>query len=184
MVENLTPTRRSTASCTIAGDAVASLFLAGLVVAQFASGLAAQASGSRLLYAMGRDTVLPRKIFGSLHPRFRTPAVNIVLTGAIGLIAVFLDLSTSTSFINFGAFVAFTAVNLSVIALFLRQRRAGHRPALLTHVIIPGTGALIDLWLLVNLETAALILGIIWLAAGVAVLAYSTRLFHRPPGSV
>ncbi len=68
-----------------------------------------------------------------------------------------------------------------MIALFLRQRRAGHRPAPLTHVIIPGIGALIDLWLLINLEPAALLLGVIWLTAGIAVLAHSTRLFRRPP---
>lgn len=165
---------------TIAGDFVASLLLAGLVVAQFSSGLAAQASAARLLYAMGRDAVLPRKLFGRLHPRFRTPVINIALTGAIGLVAVFLDVSTSTSFINFGAFIAFTAVNLSVIALFLRQRRAGVRSSPAT-VVIPAVGALIDLWLLINLEPAALTLGAIWLAAGVVYLAYLTRLFRRPP---
>ncbi len=165
---------------TIAGDAVASVFLAGLVVAQFASGLAAQASGSRLLYAMGRDAVLPRRVFGHLHPRFRTPVLNIVLTGAIGLIAVFLDVSTSTSFINFGAFVAFTAVNLSAIALFFRQRRSGHRSAPLPYVVIPVIGALIDSWLLINLEPAALILGSGWLVVGVVALACRTGLFRRP----
>lgn len=169
---------------TIAGDAVAALFLAGLVVAQFASGLAAQASGSRLLYAMGRDAVLPSGVFGYVHPRFRTPAVNIVLTGGIGLVAVLLDVSTSTSFINFGAFIAFTAVNLSVIALFLRRRRAGYHPALLSHVVIPGIGALVDLWLLVNLDPAALVLGSVWLAVGIAVLAYSTGLFRHPPPGI
>ncbi len=39
----------------------------GLVVAQFASGIAAQASTSRLLFAMGRDSVLPRR-----HLRLRS----------------------------------------------------------------------------------------------------------------
>ena len=109
---------------TIGGDLFSSVFLAGLVVAQFASGIAAQASTSRLLYAMGRDSVLPRRLFGYVHPRFRTPAFNILLTGVVGLIALRLDVATSTSFINFGAFTAFTFVNLSVIATYLRERRA------------------------------------------------------------
>ena len=56
-----------------------------MVLAQFTSGIAAQASASRLLYAMGRDSVLPRRLFGKLHPNFHTPVFNIVLTGAIVL---------------------------------------------------------------------------------------------------
>ncbi|GAA2788267.1 APC family permease [Saccharopolyspora taberi] len=165
----------------MAGDLAAAVLLAGLVIAQFASGLAAQASAARLLFAMGRDTVLPRRIFGFLHRRFRTPALNIALTGAVGLVALSLDVSTSTSFINFGAFTAFTAVNLSVIAMFIRQRNTGGRPAWWSHVLIPAAGTLIDLWLLINLDPAALTLGAIWLAAGIAYLAYRTSLFRKPP---
>jgi amino acid transporter len=126
---------------TIGGDVFSSVFLAGLVVAQFASGIAAQASASRLLYAMGRDSVLPRRVFGYLHPRYRTPALNILLTGVVGLIAVRMDVATSTSFINFGAFTAFTFVNVSVIATYLRRRRAGERPRRLTYVVAPAIGA-------------------------------------------
>ena len=71
---------------------------------------------------MGRDGVLPRPVFGYLHPSFRTPVFGILLIGIVGLIALFLDVATSTSFINFGAFTAFTFVNLSVIAHFVRHR--------------------------------------------------------------
>ena len=162
----------------VAGDLAAAMLLAGLVVAQFASGLAAQAGAARLLYAMGRDDVLPRRLFGRLHPKFRTPAVNIALTGVIGLGAMLLDVSTSTSFINFGAFVAFTSVNLSVLAMYLRRTE---RLSFWSYALVPGIGALIDLWLLVSLDPAALILGGSWLVLGIAYLAYRTRLFRRPP---
>jgi putrescine importer len=164
----------------IAGDLGTATLLAGLVIAQFASGLAAQASAARLLFAMGRDTVLPRALFGALHPRFRTPVANIVLTGCVGLVALVLDVSTSTSFVNFGAFTAFTAVNISVIALHIRNRREGRRQAWWT-LAIPAAGTLIDLWLLINLESTALVLGGIWLAAGVVYLAFRTRFFRTPP---
>ncbi|GHH87494.1 amino acid permease [Streptomyces sulfonofaciens] len=166
---------------TIGGDLFSSCFLAGLVVAQFASGIAAQASSSRLLFAMGRDSVLPRRFFGHVHPRFRTPARNILLTGAVGLVALKLDVATSTSFINFGAFTAFTFVNLSVIATFVRERRAGGRPNPLACVLVPLVGAAVDIWLLIHLDTAALVLGAVWLALGIVYLAYVTRLFRTPP---
>ena len=57
----------------IGGQLFGAVFLAGLVVAQFASGLAAQASASRLMYAMGRDSVLPKAVFGRLSAKFHTP---------------------------------------------------------------------------------------------------------------
>lgn len=162
---------------TIGGNLFASFFLAGLVVAQFASGIAAQASASRLMFAMGRDGVLPR-VFGKLQPRFATPVFGIVLTGLVGLVALSLDVSTSTSFINFGAFTAFTFVNVSVLATWLRDR-PGKR--VLTWVVFPVIGAVVDLWLLVNLDGIALVFGLVWLAIGVVVLAAITRGFRRPP---
>ncbi|MFH8572500.1 APC family permease [Streptomyces sp. NPDC017993] len=166
---------------TIGGDVFSSVFLAGLVVAQFASGIAAQASASRLLYAMGRDSVLPRRVFGYLHPRYRTPALNILLTGVVGLIAVRMDVATSTSFINFGAFTAFTFVNVSVIATYLKRRRAGERPHPLGYVVAPAIGAAVDVWLLVHLDGKALTLGAIWLALGIGYLAYLTKGFRAAP---
>lgn len=166
---------------TIGGDLFSAVFLAGLVVAQFASGIAAQASASRLLFAMGRDGALPRRFFARVHPRYRTPALNILLTGAIGLIALSLDVATSTSFINFGAFVAFTFVNVAVIATYLRMRREGDRPNPLTYLIAPTIGAAVDLYLLYNLDGTALTLGLIWLALGIIYLAYLARMFRDPP---
>ncbi|MFG1682459.1 APC family permease [Nonomuraea sp. NPDC049269] len=169
---------------TIGGSFFGAVFLAGLVVAQFTSGLAAQASTTRLLYAMGRDSVLPHRIFGYLHPRFRTPVFSILLTGLVGLIAVRMDVATSTSFINFGAFTAFTFVNLAVIALYLRERREGRRLGPVAYVVAPAIGAVIDLWLLTQLDGHAITLGLVWLAVGVVYLAYLTRLFRVPPPEI
>jgi amino acid transporter len=166
---------------TIGGDLFSAVFLAGLVVAQTASGIAAQASASRLLYAMGRDGALPKRFFGRIHPRFRTPALNVLLTGAIGMIALGMDVATSTSFINFGAFLAFTAVNVSVIATYLRNRRDGDRPNALAWVVAPAIGAAIDLWLLAHLDGKALILGSSWLVLGILYLTWLTRGFRVAP---
>jgi putrescine importer len=165
----------------IGGQLFGAVFLAGLVVAQFASGLAAQASASRLLYAMGRDAVLPRKVFGRLNARFHTPVVNLVLTGAVGLIALFLDVATSTSFINFGAFTAFTLVNLSVIFHFVRERRAGNRLNPVSYVAVPVVGAVVCAYLLSRLDSNAITLGLSWLVLGIIVLTVITRGFRTAP---
>ncbi|STR47849.1 putrescine importer [Klebsiella oxytoca] len=87
-------------------------------VTVLASGMAAHAGVSRLMYVMGRDGVFPTRFFGYVHPKWRTPAWNVLLVGAIALLAIKFDLVTATALINFGALVAFTFVNLSVISQF------------------------------------------------------------------
>ena len=42
-------------------------------------------------------------------------------------------------------------------------------------------GAVVDLYLLYNLDGRALTLGLIWLGLGVVYLAYLTRMFRVPP---
>jgi putrescine importer len=165
----------------IGGNLFGSVFLAGLVVAQYASGLAAQSSVSRLLFAMGRDDVLPRRFFGFVHPKYQAPVMNLVLSGLVGLLALWFDPATSTSFINFGAFTAFTFVNLSVIAFFLRERREGTSRNPWAYLAAPGVGAVVDLWLLTRLDRNAITLGLVWLALGVGYLGIRTSGFRTPP---
>jgi len=164
---------------TIGGSLFGAVFLTGLIVGQFTSGLAAQAAVARLLYAMGRDNVLPRRLFGWVSERFHTPVFNIALAGIIGLAAIFLDVATSTSFINVGAFTAFTLVNLSVIGYFLRHR--GDRLSPWRYILLPVIGAIIDIYLLTQLDSKALILGLSWLGIGIVYLLVLTRGLTREP---
>ncbi|MDQ0726503.1 APC family permease [Microbacterium sp. W4I20] len=166
---------------TIGGNFFGAVFLAALVIAQFTSGLAAQAAGSRLLYAMGRDGVLPRRIFGVLNPRFRTPVLSIGAIAVVGLIAIFMDVATSTSFINFGAFVAFIMVNVAVVVYWARERRSGGAHNVFLYVVAPIIGALVIAYLLTRLDIHAILLGSSWLVIGVVVLAIITRGFRRQP---
>ena len=168
----------------IGGNVFGAIFIAGLVIAQFASGLAAQASAARLVYAMGRDGALPRRVFGALNRTFRSPVVNLVLIGVVGLAALFLNVATSTSFINFGAFVAFTMVNVSVIVYYVKQRRAGTRLNPVFYLVLPAIGGLITAYLLTRLDVNAIILGLSWLALGIIVLAIVTRGFRRLPPEI
>jgi len=165
----------------IGGRWFRAVFLAGMVLAQFASGIAAQAAGARLIHAMARDGVLPRRLLGRLHPRFGTPTAAVLLTGVIGLLALGMTVESSTSFINFGAFTAFAAVNIAVIATARRQRIAARGRALVLWYGAPALGAVIDAGLLTQLERPALILGGVWLVIGLGVLALLTGGFRRPP---
>jgi amino acid transporter len=147
----------------------------------FASCVAIQASTSRLMFVMGRDDVLPRRVFGYLSPRFRTPVVNIVLIAIVGLFATKLSLATATSFINFGAFLAFTLVNVCVVAMWIRHRHAGERMGVLAYVVLPVAGAAVDLYLMTKLSHTAVYLGLGWLLVGVVYLVVLTRGLRQPP---
>ncbi|MFW9266128.1 APC family permease [Pseudomonas sp. R4-84] len=165
----------------IGGDLFVSIFLIGLIVGQFASGLSAQASGSRLLFAMGRDGVLPKSFFGALHERFGTPVNSILLCAVVALLALKLDVTTSTSFINFGAFLAFSLVNLSVIFHYwIGAQKKGLREFVL-FLLFPFVGLAADVWLMVSLDHLAIYLGLSWLAIGVVYLAVLTGGFRRQP---
>ncbi|WP_220790402.1 APC family permease [Gluconacetobacter takamatsuzukensis] len=165
----------------IGGDVFVMVFLITLVVAQFTSGLAAQASVGRLLYAMGRDRILPPSLFGRLHPRWLTPVPNLLLVGTVGLGALAMDVATSASFINFGAFLGFAAVNLSVIALYLKRDPHLSGLGVPAGLVVPALGTLCDLFLLWHLDRHARLLGLAWLALGIVWLGWQTRGFRRPP---
>ena len=98
----------------------------------------------------------------------------------ITLIAVGLNLAQATSLINFGAFLAFTVVNLCVIVHFVRNRGTG-TIGVVRGVVLPALGAAVDGYLLLQLDELAKILGITWLVIGIGYLAILTRGFRRPP---
>ncbi len=140
----------------VGGKLFQSIFLCTTFVNTLASGLASHASVSRLLYVMGRDNVFPERIFGYVHPKWRTPALNVIMVGIVALSALFFDLVTATALINFGALVAFTFVNLSVFNHF--WRRKGYNKTWkdrLHYLLLPMIGALTVGVLWINLEATS-----------------------------
>ncbi|MNT62267.1 Low-affinity putrescine importer PlaP [compost metagenome] len=99
----------------------------------------------------------------------------------VALLALRMDVTTSTSFINFGAFLAFTLVNLSVIFHYwLNGERRGPRE-LVQFLLFPLVGMVATLWLMVSLDHLAILLGLSWLALGVIYLGWLTGGFRRQP---
>lgn len=168
----------------IGGELFQIFFLAAYIAGAVASAIASQASVSRLLYAMGRDGVLPRAIFGRLSPRFRTPVGAILVVAAVGLLALVLPLDAVASIISFGALAAFSMVNLAAVKHFLVDRRLRGPGAIVKYLLVPLIGFALTAWLWTSLSPLALLVGCSWLVIGVGVLALVTRGFRRPPPSV
>ncbi|KAB7663826.1 APC family permease [Plesiomonas shigelloides] len=165
----------------VGGKLFQSVVLCLTTVAVLASGMASHAGVSRLLYVMGRDAVLPEKVFGFVHSKWHTPAINVLLVGAIALSAVSFDLVTATALVNFGALVAFTFVNLAVVAQFyIREKRNKTMKETVQYLILPLLGAMTIGVLWMNLEESSLVLGLTWALVGVVYMAVLTRRFRQP----
>lgn len=165
----------------VGGDLLASFFIVMIATGTFGSAMVSHASVGRLLYSMGRDGVLPKKLFAYLHPNWKTPIFNLLLVSAISLSALFMTLGTAASLINFGAFLAFSCVNISVIIHFFVRKKERTGWALFRNLLFPIIGTMMDLYLLVNLDSYSLILGIIWFCIGFVYLLVLTKGFKRKP---
>jgi len=149
-----------------------------ILCAYIASVMCAQAGSSRLLYAMGRDGTLPRRMLTYLQPRFRTPALNIGLIGVVMLAGEWLDVEAAAACVNFGAFSAFMAVNLCVIFDHFGGKR--QLPGGVLKLLQATVGAVTAFWLIVSLHRTALTIGLMWLVAGVVYLFLRTGGFRNP----
>lgn len=164
---------------SVGGQFLAVFFTAAYVAGASGSALASQASAARILFAMGRDGVLPRRVFGRLSARFRTPVTAILIVSVISLLSVVVDLGLLSETVSFGALVAFSAVNLSVIKHYFvdRGRRSGADSV--RFLVLPLIGFGLTVWLWTSLSSTALTIGLIWLAVGMAWLVWLTRGFRR-----
>ncbi len=152
-----------------------------LLVAAIASSVTSQAGASRLLLGMGRDGILPKSIFGYIDPVHSTPTRSIYLMGAISFIgALLISFQLIVELVNFGAFVGFIMVNLSVVRhYFVREkRRSGFD--LFRYLVFPSLGALVCAYVWSSLGVHSKMLGFGWLALGLCYLAVMTKGFRRP----
>ncbi len=159
----------------IGGTVFQLVFLAAALSSTLASGLVSVTSVTRLLYAMGRDGFLPKRWFGYIHPKLRTPVLNVLLVGALMLFALYMDLLTATSFINFGALIAFSFVNISVMAYYFRKQKNKSIKDWWGFVLSPLIGTTFIAFLWVNLEATSMMLGLLWSSVGLIYLLYLVK---------
>ena len=129
---------------------------------------------------MGRDGVLPRRVFGHLSKRFGTPVIPILIVSVVSLYALFADLLTVSNMISFGALIAFSCVNLAVIKHYFADRAERGGWHAVNNLVLPGVGFALTVWLWTNLTGMTFAVGLSWLAIGFILLLIITRFFRRP----
>jgi amino acid transporter len=156
-----------------------------LLVANMGTAIAAQLAAGRLLYGMGKGNALPRSFFAVIEPRHRVPRNGIILVGALALVGAavmefFSDALGGSAYavgaqaLNFGAFIAFMGVNA---AAFVHYWWRGESRTL-SHFLVPLLGLIICGFIWIHLSRAAMILGAVWMTAGILYGAIRTRGFR------
>ena len=141
--------------------------VAVVLASAIANAMAAQAAVSRILFAMARDGKLPG-VLAKVHPKYQTPYVS---TLAVALVSLLVGLffaervDALASIVNFGALASFVLLHLSVINHYLVRAKSGDW---LRHLAFPAIGLMIVLYVLVEMERAAQVLGATWIVLGAA----------------
>ncbi len=139
--------------------------VAVVLASAIANAMAAQAAVARVLFAMARDGKLP-KALARVHPRFKTPYVSTIAVAIVSLLVgvFFADRVDDLSLVvNFGALTSFVLLHLSVIRHYILRERSRDW---LQHLLLPLAGLLIIVYVLYEMDRAAKILGLCWIALG------------------
>src|SRR5713226_507564 len=73
---------------------------------------------TRVLYAMANDGLLPKKFFGAVHPKFRTPYKNTMLVGLLAaIVGSVTPIQIIGNMVNIGTLLAFVIVSIAVLVL-------------------------------------------------------------------
>jgi amino acid transporter len=153
--------------------------IAVVIASAIANAMAAQAAVSRILFAMARDGKLPA-ILAKVHPRYKTPYVSTLSVAGVSLLVGLLfanRVDDLTLIVNFGALTGFVLLHLSVINHYLIRRRSGDW---LRHLIFPVIGMLIIVYVLYEMDRAAKLLGLGWIAIGVGYYVVLTVWIKKP----
>src|SRR5438874_6060473 len=149
--------------------------LFGAMLGMISSLLVFQLGQARVSFAMSRDGLLPR-LFGRVHPRFRTPSTATWIAGfVVGVPAGILDIGTLADLSNIGTLFAFVLVSIGVIILRYRDpdRRRGFRAP--GGIAAPLLSVLFCLLLMSGLPILTWLRFFGWLAIGLGIYSFYSR---------
>ena len=132
---------------------------------------------TRIFLGMAKDGLLPKNMFASIHPTFKTPWKSTILVGAIvSVVAALTPIDKVSELCSSGTLLAFAMICGAVWLLRVREPnlvRPYRAPAL---PVVATLGILANLYLMYNLRDTTKVTFLIWCTLGVIVyFAYSRR---------
>ncbi|MCZ3393421.1 amino acid permease, partial [Enterococcus faecium] len=124
---------------------------------------------SRLVYATGRDGLLP-KVLGNLVGEHHSPRnAKVVVTIFIAFLGGFVPLDQLTNLVNMGTLLAFALVSLGIIPLRHRQDIPNTGFKVPGYPFIPIISALACVYLITTLSVETWIGSAIWFGIGLII---------------
>jgi amino acid transporter len=103
------------------GSWAGTILCAGAVISIFTVTLVTMYGQTRILFAMGRDGLLPTS-FAAVNARTMTPVKNTAIVAvATGMLAAFVPLDKLADMVSIGTLTAFIVVSVGVIILRVRE---------------------------------------------------------------
>jgi basic amino acid/polyamine antiporter, APA family len=134
---------------------------------------------SRVLYAMAHDGLLPRRFFGDVHEKFRTPWKATILAGLIAaVVGSITPIDDIGKMVNIGTLLAFVIVCISVTVLRARdphRERPFKAPLVWPIPVVPVLGVLFNGYMMYKLGVWNWVRLIGWLIVGLFVYFFYSR---------
>lgn len=131
---------------------------------------------TRIFLGMAKDGLLPKNLFGKLHPQYKTPYKSTILVGAIiSIVAALTPIDKVSEMCSMGTLLAFAMISLAVLVLRVKQpnlERPFKTPALF---IIGPLGALFNFGLMYFVRPDTWIAFLCWSALGIIVYFLYSR---------
>jgi len=166
----------SVANEAVGGTWAGNLIAVGAIISIFSVVLVTLYGQTRILFAMGRDGLLP-KVFTRVSPRSQTPVTNTLIVGClIAVPAAFVSLGQLAEATSIGTLGAFAVVNIGVVVL---RRKYPDLPRGFTtplFPLFPILGLILIAVIVAGLDPITWLVFAIWMAVGFAIyFGYSRR---------
>lgn len=145
---------------------------AGAVISIFSVTLITIYGQTRVLFAIGRDGMLP-PLFSKVNPRTLTPVNNTIIVAiAVGLLAGFLPISFLAEMTSIGTLVAFAVVSIGVIILRATEPDLERGFKVPGYPVVPILSVAGCIYIIIGLDWITIAVFVVWVA--VALVWYFT----------
>jgi len=127
-------------------------------------------SQARVFLAMARDGFMPKRIFGSVHAKFKTPHISTMVTGAvIAAVAAFTPIQDLEKMVNIGTLFAFVIVCGAVLLLRIRRPEVPRPFRCPIVFVIAPLGILVNVTMMLFLPLMTWLRLFAWLLLGLGI---------------
>ena len=159
------------AAAQFMGHSGAILMAVGALLSSAGTDSAILLVGPRMLYALAQGGQLP-KIFGRVHPRFRTPSVAVVLFTAATIVLAVSGTFALLAALNAIARLLYSITTCAAVPILRRRYPADQRRFTLPGGwLLPALGILVSMVLLTGINTTQALIGGAGLLTGAVVYA-------------